>query len=397
MADLEDLDFDAASNDGGDPLLPPGWEDDEEDSDEDLADHKALVRAKKELIAKMMSGEEDDEWRDGDLEEDELAQLIADADADAGGKTSKNKSKGKKNKTSAKRGAKEMDMDMDMEDYEALLSEEPTKKSKKAKQSKQATTKPSAFQTLTEPVFGASTSRPSRSTIDDNDMSGDPSALLDADAEDKAERKRSLAFHTSKIASTASRRAAAREKRMSGDEDVPRRDRQAARDAALRKQNRGADGAPLDGAEFSEVDRKRAREIRGDSDDEGGDGEAEADEAEGYYDLVKRARLSSKAAKQAAHEEEFADRLASRFGDDDEAEGPRSLTRAIEKNRGLTPRRSKSKGGRNPRVKKRQQYEKAKQRVGSQRAVFKGGQAAQGGKYEGEKTGISTVGKSSRF
>ena len=64
------------------------------------------------------------------------------------------------------------------------------------------------------------------------------------------------------------------------------------------------------------------------------------------------------------------------------------MTRAIEKNRGLTPRRSKT--GRNPRVKKRQAYEKAKRKVASQRAVFKGGQASLSGAYSGEKTGIST-------
>jgi U3 small nucleolar RNA-associated protein 3 len=48
-------------------------------------------------------------------------------------------------------------------------------------------------------------------------------------------------------------------------------------------------------------------------------------------------------------------------------------------------------------VKKRQAYEKAKQKVGSQRAVFKGGQASLGGNYSGEKTGISTVVKSRKF
>lgn len=149
---------------------------------------------------------------------------------------------------------------------------------------------------------------------------------------------------------------------------------------------------------------RKAREIRGDYDmdmdaddvdpDAGGDAEAE-----GYYDLVKRARSSSKAAKQAAHEADMDERLASRIGDEqfegEDGAGPRSLTRAIEKNRGLTQRRAKS--GRNPRVKKRQAYEKAKQKVGSQRAVFKGGQASLGGRYSGEKTGISTVIKSAKF
>jgi U3 small nucleolar RNA-associated protein 3 len=79
----------------------------------------------------------------------------------------------------------------------------------------------------------------------------------------------------------------------------------------------------------------------------------------------------------------------------DEHSGPRSLTRAIEKNKGLTPHRSKA--VRNPRVKKRERYEKAKRKVSSQRAVYKGGQGALEGSYSGEKSGISMVSKSRRF
>ena len=74
--------------------------------------------------------------------------------------------------------------------------------------------------------------------------------------------------------------------------------------------------------------------------------------------------------------------------EDDTASGPRSVSRAILKNKGLTPHRSKS--VRNPRVKKRQRYEQAKKKVSSQKAVYKGGQAS-AGQYEGEKTGISKV------
>ena len=112
--------------------------------------------------------------------------------------------------------------------------------------------------------------------------------------------------------------------------------------------------------------------------------------------MIKRSKTAAKAEKVARHEEGEMARMESlREIDKAGAEGPRSLTRAIEKNKGLTPRRSKA--GRNPRVKKRLAYEKAKQKVGSQRAVFKGGQASLGGKYAGEKTGISTVVKSRQF
>lgn len=76
-------------------------------------------------------------------------------------------------------------------------------------------------------------------------------------------------------------------------------------------------------------------------------------------------------------------------------DGPRSLTRAIMKNRGLTPHRSKA--VRNPRVKKRQKFEQAKKKVSSQKAIYKGGLSESGGKYGGEKSGISKVIKSVRL
>jgi U3 small nucleolar RNA-associated protein 3 len=87
-------------------------------------------------------------------------------------------------------------------------------------------------------------------------------------------------------------------------------------------------------------------------------------------------------------------RSADRETDGNDADGPRALTRAILKNRGLTPHRSKS--VRNPRVKKREKYEKAKKRLSSQRAVFKDG-PRDVTRYEGERSGISKVVKSVRF
>lgn len=81
--------------------------------------------------------------------------------------------------------------------------------------------------------------------------------------------------------------------------------------------------------------------------------------------------------------------------DEDENTGPRSLTRVILKNKGLTPHRPKS--VRNPRVKKRMRYEKAQKTVSSQKAIYKGGLSQTGGRYEGEKSGITKVVKSVRL
>jgi U3 small nucleolar RNA-associated protein 3 len=80
--------------------------------------------------------------------------------------------------------------------------------------------------------------------------------------------------------------------------------------------------------------------------------------------------------------------------DSEGADGPRGLTRAILKNRGLTPHRSKS--VRNPRVKKRQKYDQAKKKLASQRAVYKEG-PRDVTRCEGEKSGISKVVKSIKF
>ena len=79
--------------------------------------------------------------------------------------------------------------------------------------------------------------------------------------------------------------------------------------------------------------------------------------------------------------------------DDESTTGPRSLTRAILANKGLTPHRSKS--VRNPRVKKRQKFEQAKKKVASQKAIYRGGVDAS--RYSGEKTGISQTVKGVRL
>jgi U3 small nucleolar RNA-associated protein 3 len=69
-------------------------------------------------------------------------------------------------------------------------------------------------------------------------------------------------------------------------------------------------------------------------------------------------------------------------------DGPRSVSYAILRNKGLTPKRNKL--NRNPRVKKRHKYEGAKKKIGSMKAVYKADAAQQGRQaYEGEKSGVS--------
>ncbi|KAF3353414.1 hypothetical protein VdG1_08081 [Verticillium dahliae VDG1] len=67
-------------------------------------------------------------------------------------------------------------------------------------------------------------------------------------------------------------------------------------------------------------------------------------------------------------------------------DGKRSINYTIEKNKGLAPKRKKE--NRNPRVKKKLQYEAKQKKLRSMMSTYKGGEP-QGG-YGGEKTGITT-------
>lgn len=345
VSDLQELDFAAGSVSDGDPLV------------QDLADKMGLngdgeidlsTEEKKlafmELLNKMreadgsgvevMGGEEDDEdeedededdgdgdfddsWKIPGLEEDELDDLIADANGeDVYPDTIKTTSdKGKKLKVKSTSIPKEKKS----KKSSSTESEEGGKKKRSRKPKPDPSTPIGSFTPLAEPEFYSSestkskkgkSSRPTQISADDDTL-GDATALLDADATDKERRTKSLRFHTSKIASQSARRAAARAQRSGGDEDIPRRDRQKARDAALRKNSANSQdgGEDLDmdgpGGEWSESERKRAREVREDGPDE-----AEIDDgANDYYDLVKRRKTEKQAEKEAAHQDRRAEKL----------------------------------------------------------------------------------------
>ncbi|CDZ97987.1 Disrupter of silencing SAS10 [Phaffia rhodozyma] len=385
IADREMAEFDYGDDDDEEEEEGDSEEDDDELTEEQLIQFGLLGKG---------AGQDEMAWRKemlANMEEDELAELMGDLEE----LKTKSSSSASKKKSSMK---------------EKATPVESTKKTKKQKVSKDL-----PFPTLEEPspVFSTSTipsskkSKSSRSTpssssstaflssrsAGEDDAHLEPTTLGLADSSAKEAARHSLRFHTSKIESASNRRANARQGRMGGDDDVPYRDRKAGRDAALRKSTAaslgGADGddMDLDGEEWGEGDRKRAREVREDYDP------GEADEGDdGYYELVKKRKRDHKEDKQVAYDEA---REAERFVEDDSSTGPRTLTRAILKNKGLTPHRNKS--VRNPRVKKKLQYEKAKKKVSSIQAVYKGGQGALKGDYGGEQTGISTVIKSRKF
>ncbi|KDN34619.1 hypothetical protein RSAG8_12281, partial [Rhizoctonia solani AG-8 WAC10335] len=289
-------------------------------------------------------------------------------------------------------------------DLEPPAATSPPKKRKKLSSSETSETRekkkkgssPKPVFDLVEPEFTATKTKEKArqdSTLGmdvDIEALGDPTQLSHTDASDKAGRRKSLRFHTSKIESTSNRRSTARSG-MGGDDDLPYRERRKEQkrrglgeggdDLEMNEGGDGDTGMDTDAASIGKRNRNASEQLG----DDGSEGE------DGYYELVRTAKKQKKEEKKAEYE---AMRAAERVDPDEESsEGPRSLTRAILKNRGMTANRSpKNKAARNPRVKKKMQYAKAQKKLQSRQAVFKGGAevaAAREGRYEGEKSGIS--------
>ncbi|KAG0694520.1 Sas10 C-terminal domain-containing protein [Suillus ampliporus] len=336
-------------------------EDDEEEEDEDDEDVE-LGSDTPDLWSLLMNKS---------LESDELTELLMDVDDKPSKAPKKDKVEAKppkkKRKTSDDADKGQPIFDLMEPDFEAASTSAKKKRS--------------------APVDPSST-----------DAFGEARFLQHADATDKQARKKSLRFHVSRIENASARRQNARANAVGGDDDIPYRERRKEKEQRMEKERQrkagtlGMGGDDLDDLDPETPDassrsRKRQRDIDVEDDEDSG-----MAEAHGYYELVKRQAAEKKSKKKTDYEET---RAAERFVlNEDDASGPRSVTRAIMKNKGLTPHRSKS--VRNPRVKKRQKYEQAKKRVSSQRAVYKGG-IGDASKYTGEQSGISKVIKSVRL
>ncbi|KAK7415093.1 something about silencing protein 10 [Neonectria punicea] len=213
---------------------------------------------------------------------------------------------------------------------------------------------------------------------DDNSDFGEEEELDARTAADKATRKKSLKFYTSQIVQKANRRADAG-RDAGGDMDIPHRERLRDRQKRLNAQaeRRGMESkAGVDlGDNSDDDDTKTAKAVRNDEDE--------------YYDMVAHKSKKSKeekAARFAAYAAASkADRVVENevIGDD----GKRKITYAIQKNKGLTPKRGKD--VRNPRVKKRKQYEAKQKKLKSMKPVWQGGEPKGG--YQGELSGINTA------
>ena len=119
--------------------------------------------------------------------------------------------------------------------------------------------------------------------------------LTDAEASEKAGRRKSLRFYTSKIDAKAAKRSDAGVARAGGDSDVPYRSKERARAAVLQRQQNVhssiVTGTRQDSEELGEVDFQSFGQAMRDTD------------AEGYYDLVAREKRALKFAKKEAYDE----------------------------------------------------------------------------------------------
>ncbi|KAG8214468.1 hypothetical protein J3R82DRAFT_9521 [Butyriboletus roseoflavus] len=127
-------------------------------------------------------------------------------------------------------------------------------------------------------------------TVAAADPYGEVTTLQSHDLADKRARKKSLRFYVAHIESASSRRTNARANAISGDDDIPYRERRKEREARLEKAKErkkekgqfGAGGDDLDGDDPEVSRRKRKRGM----DDE--DAEDDSSGTNGYYDLVKQ-------------------------------------------------------------------------------------------------------------
>ncbi|ETS84015.1 hypothetical protein PFICI_05891 [Pestalotiopsis fici W106-1] len=210
---------------------------------------------------------------------------------------------------------------------------------------------------------------------DDNSDFGEEETMDSKAAAEKAARKKSLRFYTSQIVQKANKRAGAG-RDAGGDMDIPYRerlrDRQARLNAAAEKRG--------------QKDSKHGADLGDDSDDENQKAAAIRDDEDEYYDMIA-ARSNKKKSEKTARAEALAeaskaDRVVEQevIGED----GKRKITYAIEKNKGLAPKRKKE--VRNSRVKKRMKYAEKQKKLKSMKSTYSGGEGRGG--YKGEQTGI---------
>lgn len=244
-----------------------------------------------------------------------------------------------------------------------------------------------AFSALESQIgkFSKPSAKRKQSQSSSNLSFGEETALNEQEIFEKSQRKHSLRFYTSQITQKSQKRDAAG-RHAGGDTDIPHRERLRDRQARL--------NAEAESRGKSRHQRKGDDVLGGVSDDDDGQAATQlrkdtvVDDEDEYYNLIGAQQAKKKARKEAAAAATKAAENGGplRVAEDEFEGGKRGLSYAISKNKGLAPRRKKE--VRNPRVKKRLKFEEKKRKLGSTRAVWKGGEGEGG--YKGELTGIKT-------
>ncbi|KAG9228465.1 Sas10 C-terminal domain-containing protein [Amylocarpus encephaloides] len=227
-----------------------------------------------------------------------------------------------------------------------------------------------------------------RDPDDSNSDFGEETHLSTRDAASKAAKKKTLRFYTSQITQKSQKRLGAGAA-AGGDDDLPYRERFRDRQMRLNAE------AEKRGKVLDASGRGKGRGVQLGGDDSG-DEVANKDKNwedgdDEYYNLVSSTASKRKAGRKAASQQASAlaaasalDRIPGEADLDDDQK--RAIGYTIEKNKGLAPKRKKE--VRNPRVKKRMKFEEKKKKLGSMKAIYKGGEERGG--YGGEKTGIKS-------
>ena len=215
--------------------------------------------------------------------------------------------------------------------------------------------------------------------INDNDSDiGDETELTAHELAEKAKKKKTLRFYTSKIVQKSNKRGAAG-RDQGGDMDIPHRERLKDRQARLQAEaeKRGQKGKGP-GVELGEEGDSDPEEAPPRGNDNGDDDE--------YYEFVSARSKEKKDAKRKLAAEAAAAAEGGRVIEEETigADGKRKISYLIQKNKGLTPHRKKE--VRNPRVKKKLKYAEKQKKLKSMKAVYSGGEGRGG--YKGELTGI---------
>ncbi|KAJ1800513.1 something about silencing protein 10 [Coemansia sp. RSA 2399] len=216
---------------------------------------------------------------------------------------------------------------------------------------------------------------------------GEQERLDEGDAEDKERAIRRLRNHAKRITQARSKRD--NKSSLTGDMDVPYKDRKADR---LRYDSKTADNAREQAEKYGD-DLDMGMDLDSDIGETGGrDGDGD------YYKEVEQHAAAKKSQanteKKARKEAQWRMMVEANVAEDAAVadDTKRSVSYQILKNKGLMPRRTKEQ--RNPRVKRKNRYEKAKKKLSSTAVQVRKLE----GNYGGEATGIkSNLTRSTRF